>query len=324
MSSPVAGLSPAQVEIRKSGLGASEIAAIAGLDPYRNALDVFLTKTGQAPPFEGNEFTRWGNRLEAVIADEYAERLGVTVSAPGATLRHATETWMLATPDRLVLTDDPNVSWGLECKSRGHRQAERWGEHGTDEVPHDVAAQCHWSMAVTGLARWDVAVLIGGNDFRVYTLERDEAIAAGLIDIGRRFWFDHVVAGVHPPLDGSDTAHAFIAKKYPLHSDELVDAPADIVEQVKILTVHKQAIERHETAKSAIEVTLKDFIGTRLGAILPFGKVTWKQIASGGVDYKAVATALNASKELIAEHTRPGYRRLLAQVRVEDIPVEGA
>lgn len=316
MSSPVAGLTADQRSIRKTGLGASEIGAVAGLDPHRNALDVFLDKTGQTPPFEGNEFTRWGNRLEAVIADEYADRLGVMVRAPGVTLRHPHEPWILATPDRIVLTDNPEVTWGLECKARGVRQADRWGEDGTDEVPHEVAAQCHWAMAVTGMVRWDVAVLIGGNEFRVYTLHRDEDVLNGLIAIGREFWFKHVVTGVHPPLDGSATAHAFMAKKYPLHSDEIVKAPSEIDSLCTELAVHRAGVKQHETEVSRLEVLLKDFIGARMGVLASTGKVTWKQIASGGVDYKAVAEALNASKELIEQHKRPGYRRFLAQLEL--------
>lgn len=317
-SSPVAALTADQREIRKTGLGASEIAAVAGLDPFRNALDVFLDKTGQAPPFEGNEFTRWGNRLEAVIADEYADQLGVTVRSPGATLRHPTEPWILATPDRLVLTDDPTVTWGLECKARGVHQAERWGEHGTDEVPHEVAAQCHWAMGVTGLARWDVAVLIGGNDFRVYSLTRDEEILNGLIGIGRAFWFEHVVLGIHPTLDGSESAHRFLAKKYPLHSDEMVKADEEIDALCLELAARKRSLEIAKEHISGLEVSLKDFIGARMGILATCGKVTWKQIASGGIDYKAIVEVLGAPKELIEQHKRPGYRRFLAQVEAPE------
>ena len=47
---------------RLSGLGASEVPAVLGLDPYRSPLDVYLEKTGVLPPFEGNNFTEWGNR----------------------------------------------------------------------------------------------------------------------------------------------------------------------------------------------------------------------------------------------------------------------
>jgi len=316
MSSPVAELTAGQREMRKSGLGASDIGAVAGLDPFRNALDVFLDKTGQTPPFEGNEFTRWGNRLEAVIADEYADRRGVLVQAPSATLRHPTEPWVLATPDRIVLTDVPDVTWGLECKARGVYQAGRWGEDGTDEVPHAVAAQCHWAMGVTGLNRWDVAVLIGGNDFRAYTLTRDDEILAGLMEIGRRFWFEHVVPGVHPTLDGSESAHRFLAKKYALHSDEMVQAPAEIDALCTALAMTKRAIKAQETQVSEIEVQLKDFIGSRMGVLCSTGKVTWKQTASGGIDYKAVVESLKAPKELIDQHRRPGTRRFLPQLEI--------
>ena len=152
-------LTAEQLALRQTGIGASEIAAVAGLDPHRTPLDVWMLKRGLAGPFAGNEFTRWGDRLEAVIAGAYAEARGVLLDTRD-TLRHAGEPWMLATPDRVVLDSAGAEERLLQVKNRGLRQADRWGEPGTDQVPDAVAAQCHWEMAVTGLALCDVAVLI--------------------------------------------------------------------------------------------------------------------------------------------------------------------
>jgi putative phage-type endonuclease len=294
------GLTAEQLALRKQGIGASEVPAILGLDSYRTALDVFLDKTSQAEPMPENRYTRWGHRLEAVIADEYAER------HPEATLRTCDteigpEPWMLATPDRLVIgmnLQHPSKEaqseevgegiaalirdalgaerWGLECKSRGLYNRDAWGEHGTDEVPHAVAAQCHWGMMVSGLKRWDVAVLLGGNDYREYTLRADAAIHAGLYESVRAFWFNHVQAGVHPPFTGAESDHRFLFRTYPGHTSEIVKATSVVNDWARDLQMIQADIKALEARESQRKAQLKEFIADRMGVEGPFGTLTWK------------------------------------------------
>ena len=297
---PLAELSDAQRELRNQGVGASEVPAILGLDPYRTALDVFLDKTGQAEPFPETQYTRWGKRLEAVIADEYQDRhpdlvLGLSSTIVGP------EPWMLATPDRVVANPIkgavPKGTWGLECKSRGLYNRDAWGEHGTDEVPHAVAAQCHWSMVVTGLKRWDVAVLLGGNDYREYTLQFDEKIARGLVATVRAFWMDNVQAKVHPPFTGADSDHRFLYRTYPTHTSEIVAAPPEVNQWARELQSAKTNIKELGERQSQLEARLKEYIADRMGVEGPFGQITWKHMNE--VEVKA--------------HTKKAHRRLLTK-----------
>lgn len=276
--SKIAGLTPEQRTLRTQGLGASEVAAVLGLDPYKTALDIYLEKSGQAAPMPDNRFTRWGKRLEDDIVDEYQDNHpDVQIVESGTVV--GPEPWMLATPDRIVA--DPvhaKNTWGLECKCRGHFNTDAWGETGTDEVPHAVAIQCHWGMVVTGLRRWDVAVLLGGNDYREYTLDWDDAIALELVARARAFWFDHIIAKVHPPFTGAPSDHSFLFRTYPTHTAEMVLATPEVDEWATLLQVHRAAIGKHEIEKDRLEAHLKEFIGGRLGVEGPFGKITWKHL----------------------------------------------
>lgn len=338
-------LTPQQQAVRSKGIGASEIAAVIGASPHRTALDVWLEKTGQVPSFEGNDYTEWGTRIEPVILKAYAEKNVVKV-LPSGTLVHAVHSFVIATPDGIVERDDdpPDDRHGLEVKLRGQEQRWLWGEPGTDEVPIDVAAQCHYGMAVTGLSRWDVAVLFSNRQFLQYTLRRDEDLAAGLIEQARHFWFTYVVPRVTPPLDGSESTHAFLAKKYPNHAMDLVAvAEGPLVDYAAALREVKEQAKALEVRQSELEVFLKDAIGEHSGLQLPFGKVTWNLTKSGGIDYKglvekltvnAVAAAnvlavMAGAKKLsmkqvkaaiailrdvdTAAFARPGHRRFLAQ-----------
>jgi putative phage-type endonuclease len=298
MAQPL-GLTPEQLAQRKLGVGASDVPAILGLDPYRSALDVFLDKTGQAVPFPENRFTRWGHRLEGVIADEYADRHPVVRLEQGGTIV-GDEPWMLATPDRLVWT--PAVDWGLECKSRGTYARDDWGEDGSDEVPHAVAAQCHWGMIVTHHARWDVAVLIGGNDYREYTLLADADIHASLIAAVRKFWFEFVQANVHPPFIGAEGEARFLLRTYPTHTGEIVPATPELNDVARKLQIVRGQLGNLDTEKARLEAVVKEFIGGRLGVEGPFGRITWKHMDP--VEVKA--------------HTKAAHRRLLTKFNDAD------
>lgn len=329
-STAVAGLTPEQRELRKQGIGASEIAAVLGVDPYKTALDVYLEKTGQVAAFEGNEFTLWGNRLQAVIADEYAERMGVDVT-PGQTVIHPQHPWALCTPDYLVgvvgATPGGPRTHGLECKNRNHFNQKAWGESGTDEVPLEVAAQCLWSMAITGLRKWDVAVLLGGNRLGIYHLDYDAGLAAAMLEQGLAFWRDYVLTRTTPPLDGSESSSRYLAGKWPIHGEGLKDATEEVAAMGEQLRIMRKLLKGTDSDKSALENLIKDFIGEQAGVRFPDGgKITWKRPkATTKVNWKMVADGLKSKVDdetyqtLVGIHTieEPASRRFLCQFAEE-------
>lgn len=90
-------LTEQQLEQRRQGIGASEAAAICGLNPWQSALAVYLGKIGELPQTPASAAMEWGNRLEAPILDAYAHDTGLVVCERGAMLWHADNSWMFAT-----------------------------------------------------------------------------------------------------------------------------------------------------------------------------------------------------------------------------------
>lgn len=68
--------------------------------------------------------------------------------------------------------------WRPPC-SRGGVLARSW----RDGVPEYVQCQVQHQLAVTGKAAADVGVLLCGQEFRMYRIDRDD----GLIELERRF-----------------------------------------------------------------------------------------------------------------------------------------
>jgi len=184
------------------GIGGSDVPAILGVSPFNTATDIWLKKLGESDPFVDNQYTRWGVLLEDDIAEFYRqENPGVelvesdTVERPHATRSLVT----FCTPDRIVRVNDNGAvtRWGLECKNKGYSQKSKWGPSGSRIIPVDIAAQVYWSMWVTGMDRWDVAVLIGGNDWRQYSYEWVPALDEPFNGVAEWFW-DHVERKTEP------------------------------------------------------------------------------------------------------------------------------
>jgi putative phage-type endonuclease len=315
---PGASLTADTIEQRRKHIGASEIAAVCGLDDYRAPIDVWLSKRGLAPEFEGNEFTEWGHRFEDAIAEKYSQLFEVPIRRPQTFVSREFD-WMSASPDRLVELPGGDLR-GLEVKNKDARQLIHFGDEGTDQVPDAIAMQCHWSMMVTGLRTWDVAVLFGGNSFKWYRLEQDEALAKMLFDHGRAFWFDNVLADVAPPIDASESWAKHLQEAYAQRTD--VIRPATQEEDLLIASLRgiREELKKLELEEQLRINQLKAAIGEGAGIIGPSGKCTWKAPKDSQiVDYESIAVkALNSFPEdqrleILAGYTttRKNARRFL-------------
>jgi putative phage-type endonuclease len=305
-----------RLEDRRKTLGASEISAVAGVNPHRSALDVYLEKKGLAAPFAGNQFTEWGLRMEEPIAQKYAEVIGLPLVTSDTVVARG---WMSATPDRLVvqslkhLIDDERYEplHGVEIKRFGEHRADDFGVPGSGDVPLDVTAQALWSMMVTDLKRWDVAVLIGQADFRIYHIAYDETAANALHDVGYQFWHQHVLADVEPSLShGTSSAHRYLQQKFALHSVEMREPTPEIVETGRELARLKAQLKMLESQKDALEHRIQEAIGDAAGIR---SVATWKLDKVGRPLWKSIAEKLGATKPenapIIAQHTNPPSRR---------------
>ena len=185
-----------QRKARKQGIGGTDASAILGVNPYCSIMDVWLEKTGKIEPedISAKPCVYWGNKLESIIIDEYMKQTGNVIMTPDITFTHKNYPWMIGHLDGL----DVNESRILECKTAGYNARKDWGKPGTGEIPLHYAVQVQHYLAVTGNEIADIAVLIAGSDFRIYTIERDEAIIKHLIEEERKFWHEHVLRDVEP------------------------------------------------------------------------------------------------------------------------------
>ena len=219
-------LSQLQRHARHGGLGSSDAAPALGLSPYKTALELYEEKLR---PLElADEPTGpllWGHLLEPVIRQHYANLTGLSVEVPSADVvyRHREFPFLLANPDGIVQAADKSLRV-FEAKTA--RSADGWGEPGTDAIPQAYVLQCQHLMLVTAIPVCDVAVLIGGSDFRQYTLEADAELQELLLDGLADFW-SGVQTETPPPVDfKSPRALEVVRKMFPGTDGSTVTADA--------------------------------------------------------------------------------------------------
>lgn len=313
---------------RREGLGASEVAAVLGFGKYQSPLTVWLEKKGLAEEREDSPQATVGRFAESAIAQLY-EHTTKRELAAAPTVRHRTVPFLFASADRIALLENfrslipeggelVRDTWDhlVEIKNRGGFPS-GFGESGTDQVPDEIAIQAHVQMECYDLPRVVVAVLISGNDFRTYPLERNPAIGGPIIEQAAAWWEKHIIGGERPPLEGPNVKE-YLAKKFAQKNREILKFEAGTVIDSKILELAsvRQSQKELEEERDALEAFLKDTIGEAFGVETPSGLITWgTNKDSVKVDWESVAKVLGAEDKAafdacVEAHTtiKPGPR----------------
>lgn len=183
-----------QREQRKLGIGGSDMPIILGLSSYKTPYQLFLEKKGTVST--GDEMTPvqyWGNRLEAIVRDEFADRNKVLIQTPD-TIVHPFHDFLRANIDGYI------VEWDsvLEVKCATQFMANDWGDDGSDYIPMAYLAQVAHYCGVLNAQSAYIAVLIGGHDYRQYKYVRDAGLEKTLLQAASSFW-DMVQKDLPPP-----------------------------------------------------------------------------------------------------------------------------
>ncbi|MFE1773732.1 YqaJ viral recombinase family protein [Streptomyces sp. NPDC059008] len=251
------------LDVRRAGVGGSDVSAVLGMDRYRGPLEVYLDKVGELPDDlprspELDEAAFWGTTLEPIVAEVFAARTGLRVADGPGTLAHVDRPWMLANLDRVVLDpNEPSVPGLLEIKTRSAYQLDEWAEG----VPDGPALQTHWYLAVTGYRRAHVAALVGGNRLMVHRVERDEQLVEHLVQLVGDFW-QLVLDRTPPPVDGSAATAELLAHLYDVQPDAVTLAdPDEVLPLLDQLAEIKQREQQLADERRVIENQLKAIAG---------------------------------------------------------------
>lgn len=281
---------------RKKSLGGSDMGAVLGLNKYRSPYTVWAEKTGRIGEEPENEAMRIGRDLEPYVASRFEEVSRKGVRRMNYLLRREDCPHLHANIDRQILGE----SSGLECKTASALNLKRY--KGGD-FPESYYAQCVTYLAVTGWARWYLAVLVLGKGFYCYQITRapnDDTpewcessvyVSPEEIEAVKRcaedFWRDCIEADSPPPMDGAASTTEALESIYEGGGGDVeLFGRERLVEQYQYLMSRKKAIEK---GADAIKQQLMNDLGDNERGYCGRFTVDWKGQRRQTFDARAFA-----------------------------------
>lgn len=265
-------------KMRLEGIGGSDAAVALGMSPYKSPYYLWCEKTGRIEKDIDNEAMRIGRDLEEYVAKRFCEVTGKKVRKSKYSYQSIEHPFMLANVDRFVVGE----SAGLECKTASALNRTRYDK---GDIPIQYYLQCMHYMAVTGLKKWYIAILVMGKEFHVFEINRDEEEIKILIEREKEFW-DCVVNDVEPAIDGTDSSCDALNELYPKATKE---------EAIELINT-KDLFDRYEELKqfkkkiddelSMIENSIKQEMEEHSSAYADSYKVSWKTVETNKFDTK--------------------------------------
>lgn len=273
------------LKARRSGLGASDMATILGLNDWSTPLRVWQEKTSLLPPDDSDlsDAAAAGNMLEHPVAVGTVKRwpeLGKLAPTPGL-LAHEEHPWMLATLDRLLLERGSKGGRLLSIMEVKTTTSQNYKARWIDGVPPAaIQVQCQQQLAVT---RWPflwVACYLRdtGQFMEPFKVERSDEVIGQLIHYGGMWWRDHVEGGLRPEPTFGDRGRLGLLWPADAAADAVVAGP-DLEKAVADLADakrrRKQAEDDEELGAFALKMAMRERTGIvdRSGELL----ATWKK-----------------------------------------------
>jgi predicted phage-related endonuclease len=251
----------------------------------------------QVPPdYESPEnklFAR-GHKLEALVADEYAEATGRELTEMPMQ-RHKEHPELMVHIDRGITAPERPEPGVLEIKTVNSQMFYKIKREG---LPHGYVAQLQHAMAVTG-AKWGSWALLwaDGWELRYWDVEPDPELQAMLVEASVKFWVTVQKGPMPAALEASDPRCARCPWRTSCQGEALKAACKDSVDGGfdpslgALAEEYFEAKEMRDEADSLFEGTqerLKVALGNRTSTETIGARIFWRQQISMRYDTAAL------------------------------------
>lgn len=285
-------------ELRRSGLGGSDMASILGVDDYRSPLETWLLKVGltDAVNLDCNDAVWYGKAAEPLVSEYFTRRTGMQLTMV-PTVRHFNFAYLMGHPDRQIV----GKKQGLEIKTRDWRSAGLWGDQHTDQIPENYLVQCHYYNL---LMDWEVChvACLSGRELQLYEVPRSAGWDEALLDAGVEFWEQYVIPKVMPPIiEWNELSQRALKKAYPsVAQKQVIVADEKVAALVALSDDLKAKAKDIEATLKGVDAQLRDFQKDNEFVLLPDGKCLRKiqvQAAEVPAYYRETYTYLRKVKQ---------------------------
>jgi putative phage-type endonuclease len=262
-------------------LGGSEIGAVLGLSPYESRFSLWHRKQMAIGPLDETPEMEWGKRLEPVILGKYRDQHPeLDFDIVNGTFCPDDRPWQIANPD--LLAHDRVIDAKFSLYGDG------WGTPGTDEVPIHIRCQVLWYCDVVEVDRADLAVLVGGFDYREYTVTYDTVEAAVLREAATEF-LTSLAEDERPDIDSHSATYQTIKALHP----DIDEAEAQLTNATaRTYILAKTAEKRVENLVREATSRVADEMGNAKRAVWDGETVATRQARGEGTPYVVVARNL--------------------------------
>ena len=271
-------------ELRAKNVGGSEVAALFGEHPQLTKFELWHRKAGLLPDpdFTGNDRIFWGQTLEPAIAAGVAELHGWGVRKVRRYLQHPAVPGFGGSLDYEITGHErgPGV---LEVKTADWLVVRGW-EDGEPPLNYELQVQAY--LAITGRAWGAMAVLVGGNDLRLFQYERRPQTIAIIEEAVAEFW-ETIRAGTPPKPDFRTDGDAIVRLYQAVTAGKTVDMSED--NRLPALVAEYKAAGAQEKAGKEAKDAAKAEILTKIGdaemVVCGPAKISAKTVAGTHIAY---------------------------------------
>lgn len=264
------------LQLRHADITSTEVAALFNLSPYITPYELFVRKcSNEVIKIQPNERMRWGNRLEAAIANGVAEDMKWAIRKSSDYIR---------LPDQRIGSsfdywidksnhDGPGI---LEVKNvDSSAYSNHWIESGDHvEAPEHIELQVQHQLLVSGLEWAAIVALVGGNTTKIIVRPRDPRISQAILDKVGNFW-DMVKKGQAPDIDYHRDSEFIIKElRNRANAGEVVNADQDLEQLILKYRGASAACAAAEQSRDALKAEILMRIGTASKVISTYGTLS--------------------------------------------------
>jgi len=267
--------------VEPTGVGASEVGAVLGCDPWTTPLQLYRRKKGLDTPRPDSTAMALGRALEGPVVELARQAIPLRIRRNRQTFGHPA-TSLFATPDAFVGRERL-----LEVKVVGLRAQDAWD----DDLPCRVRLQVQAQLFVTGREAGYVAQLVG-TELRLTVVEADPDVQVEILNAVDRF-VDLLHTDTPPdPLTWDERWADLVARLQPLPERDVLAGGSVQEAGARILAIRqlsKQLEDEERQLRLELLGELADEQGTRIVGTGWTGRL---QETAGRTDWHAVADEL--------------------------------
>lgn len=285
------------LDLRKGGIGSSEVGSVLGVNPYETPYQLWLRKTGRIAAKEQNMAMRLGHLMEGTVAQLYEDATGniVDTATEGDwCVKNEARPYTIASPDRYCITPDGKTIL-LECKTTRKNVSE-------ESTPMSWYCQVQYLLYCSGLDEGALAWLKYGSEFGYKSINANPEFQEFMLERLDRFWTDCIIGDKAPAaISGGDVSLIYATSV----AGKTIEADVETLQKIAALKEKKEAAKALEDEISGMEDEIKLYmrdadILTANGETI----CTWKTgKGRATLDRKKLAAE---HPEIIQEYTKAG------------------